>query len=257
MSMNDNVKSAARVLDILELLFRSEEPMALKDLVSVLALPKSSAHALLRTLQARGYVERDAADRYALNESLRRSSGWIGGPEAHLAAVARPLMDQLRDELDESVFLGVRAARGDVKVIAKSVSRAPIRYDSDDPGLRPAYCTGMGRILLAFWDKKSTDAYLMRTRLRAHTPRTVTDAGKLRAILAKAAADGYAVLEEEYVLGGSATAAPVFGRDGTIVAALNVGTVSARYPAAKPRIIAGVVRTAATISQRLGYRRAA
>ena len=159
------MKSAARVLDILELLFRSEEPMALKDLVSILALPKSSAHALLRTLQSRGYVERDAADRYALNESLRQSSGWIGGPEAHLAAVARPVMDQLRDDLDETVFLGVRAARGDVKVIAKSVSRAQIRYDFDDPGLRPAYCTGMGRILLAFWDKKSTDAYLMRTRL--------------------------------------------------------------------------------------------
>jgi DNA-binding IclR family transcriptional regulator len=212
--MNDSVKSAARVLDILELLFRSEEPMALKDLVSILALPKSSAHALLRTLQSRGYVERDAADRYV----------W---------------------------------ARGDVKVIAKSVSRAQIRYDSDDPRLRPAYCTGMGRVLLAFWDKKSTDAYLMRTRLRAHTPRTVTDRGRLRTILAKVAADGYAVLEEEFVLGGSATAAPVLGGDGTIVAALNVGTVSARYSAGKSRIIAGVVRAAATISQRLGYRRAA
>ena len=255
--MNDNVKSAARVLDILELLSRSDTPMALKELVSVLALPKSSAHALLRTLQSRGYVERDAADRYALNESLRQASGWIGGPEAHLAAVARPVMEELRDELEESVFLGVRAARGDVKVIAKSVSRAAIRYDSGDAGLRPAYCTGMGRVLLAFWDKKSTAAYLMRTRLRAHTPNTITDAGKLRALLTRVAADGYAVLEEEYVLGGSATAAPVFGGDGTVVAALNVGTVSARYPAAKSRIIRGVVRAAATISQRLGHRRAA
>ena len=50
MKSADSVKSAARVLDILELLFRCEEPMALKDLVSILALPKSSAHALLRTL---------------------------------------------------------------------------------------------------------------------------------------------------------------------------------------------------------------
>src|SRR5262249_51680507 len=254
-SMN-SVKSAARVLDILELLFRSEEPMALKDIVAILALPKSSAHALMKTLQSRGYVERDA-DGYVLNEFLRQSPGWIGGPEAHLAAVARPVMEQLRDELDETVFLGVRAGRGDVKVIAKSVSRAQIRYDSDNPGLRPAYCTGMGRVLLAFWDKKWSDAYLMRTRLRTYTPKTVTDAGKLRAILAKVVAQGYAVLEEEYVMGGSATAAPVFGGDGTVVAALNVGTVSARYPAAKSRIIAGVVRAATTIGQRLGYRRAA
>lgn len=255
--MNDNVKSAARVLDILELLSRSDEPMALRELVAALALPKSSAHALMQTLQARGYVERDAADRYALIGSLRQSAGWIGGPEAHLAAVARPVMERLRDELDESVFLGVRAGRGDVKVIAKSVSRAQIRYDSVDPGLRPAYCTGMGRILLAYWDKKSVDAYLLRTRLRAYTPRTVIDAAKLRAILAKVAKDGYAILEEEYVLGGSATAAPVFGGDGTVIAALNVGTVSARYPAAKSKIVAGVVRAAATVSQRLGHRRAA
>jgi len=166
--MNDNVKSAARVLDILELLARSDEPMALKDLVSVLALPKSSAHALLRTLQSRGYVERDAADRYALNEALRQSAGWIGGLQAHLAAVARPVMEQLRDELEESVFLGVREARGDVKVIAKAVSRAAIRYDSDDPGARTAYCTGMGRVLLAFWDKKSTAAYLMQSPACPH-----------------------------------------------------------------------------------------
>jgi class 3 adenylate cyclase len=47
------------------------------------------------------------------------------------------------------------------------------------------------------------------------------------------------------------------GGDGTVVATLNVGTVSARYPAAKSRIIAGVVRAAAAISKRLGYRRAA
>lgn len=257
MDVNSNVKSASRVLDILELLARNEEPMALKDFVSLLDLPKSSAHALLRTLQSRGYVERDDADRYRLTESLRQAAGWIGGPEARLAAVAKPVMAQLRDELDETVFLGVRAAGGDVKVIAKSVSRASIRYDSDSPGLRPAYCTGMGRVLLAFWDKKSTDAYLLRTRLRPFTPRTVTSVGKLRAILGKVVADGYVVLEEEYVLGGSATAAPVFAGDGTVVAALNVGTVSARYPAAKPRIISGVVRAAATISQRLGYRRAA
>jgi len=58
-------------------------------------------------------------------------------------------------------------------------------------------------------------------------------------------------------MGWSTWTVPVFGGDGTVVAALNVGTVSARYPAAKPRIIAGVMRAAATISQRLGYRRAA
>src|SRR5262249_26297210 len=118
--MNTSVKSAARVLDILELLFRSEAPMALKDLVSILALPKSSAHALMRTLHSRGYVERDAADRYFLNEFLRQSPGWIGGPEAHLAAVARPGVEQLRGGLDGTGVLGVRAGRGGGKGSAQA-----------------------------------------------------------------------------------------------------------------------------------------
>lgn len=255
--MNQEVKSAARVLDVLELLSRSAAPLALKDIAQALTLPKSSAHGLLHTLLARGYVERDTGDRYALPASLKQSPGWIGGSDAQLAALARPVLEQLRDALDESVFLGVRATGGNVKVIAKAVSRAPIRYDSDDPGLRPAYCTGMGRILLAFWDDAAVDAYFARTRLRPYTPRTVTDERKLRAILARIRSDGYAVLEEEFVLGGSATAAPVYRGDGSVVAALNVGTVSSRYPAAREQIIGGVVRAAATISQRLGHRRAA
>jgi len=255
--MNQEVKSAARVLDVLELLSRSAQPLSLKDIAAALALPKSSAHGLLHTLLARGYVERDTAERYILPAALRQAPGWVGGSEAQLAATARPVIEQLRDALDESVFLGVRGTGGDVKVIAKAVSRAPIRYDSDDPGLRPAYCTAMGRILLAHWDEGSVDGYFARTRLKAHTPRTVTDARKLRAILSKIRGDGYAIIEEEYVPGGSATAAPVHRGDGTVIAALNVGTVSSRYPAARERIIAGVVRAAASISQRLGYRRAA
>ena len=112
----------------------------------------------------------------------------------------------------------------------------------------------------AFWRSvmpAQVDAYLSRRRLKAHTPNTVTDPQRLRAILARIRQDGYAGLEEEYVLGGSATAAPVLQSDGTVIAALNVGTVSSRYPAAKRRIIAAVVRAAARISQRLGYRRAA
>lgn len=256
MDMNNEVKSAGRVLELIELLARCPAPIALKDVVASLAIPKSSAHGLLQTLVTRGYAERDATDRYRLCAPLRKGP-WAGGNEAQLAAIAQPIMDELRDEIGETVFLGVRGPGGDVKPLAKAASKAPIRYDADLVGLRPAYCTGMGRILLAFAEPASVDAYFSRRRLKAYTPNTVTDHHKLRTILARIRQDGYAVLEEEFVLGGSATAAPVLQSDGTVVAALNVGTVSSRYPAAKRRIIAAVVGAAARISQRLGYRRAA
>ena len=104
--------------------------------------------------------------------------------------------------------------------------------------------------------EEQREAFLAQP-LKAFTPHTVTDPARLKAILARIRQDGYAVLEQEYVLGGSATAAPVFQRDGTVVAALNVGTVSSRYATAKKQIIAAVVQAAGRISQRLGYRRAA
>ncbi|MFZ9449692.1 MAG: helix-turn-helix domain-containing protein, partial [Alphaproteobacteria bacterium] len=108
--MNEGeVKSAARVLEILEFLTRGDAPATLADVVAELGLPKSSAHALMRTLMLRGYVERDEAERYALAPAFR-AGGWIGGRDGHLAAVARPVMEQLRRDLRETVILGARGA---------------------------------------------------------------------------------------------------------------------------------------------------
>jgi DNA-binding IclR family transcriptional regulator len=254
--MNTEVKSAVRVLELLEFLSRANAPVALKDVVAGLGFPKSSAHALLQTLVLRGYVERDGAERYTLSARWRDSGGWVG-EESHLIAVARPVMESLCGLLSETIFLGVRAENGDVKVLAKQVSESEVRYDANLSGLRPAYCTAMGRVLLAYWDENALDTYLARTRFKAVTPHTITDPGRLRAALQQVRREGYVIIEQEFVIGGSAAAAPVFGRDGQVVAVLNVGAVSPRFLAAHRKIIAGVVRAAATISQRLGYRRAA
>jgi DNA-binding IclR family transcriptional regulator len=254
--MNTEVKSAVRVLELLEFLSRHAGPVALKDVVAGLGFPKSSAYALLQTLVLRGYVERDAAERYELTGRWKDSGGWVGG-EAHLMAIARPAMSALCAQLGETVFLAVRAEGGDVKVLAKEVSESEVRYDANLTGLRPAYCTAMGRILLAYWDEASLASYLARTKLKAVTPHTVTDPARLRALLQQVRHDGHVVIEQEFVVGGSAAAAPIFGRDGQLAAVLNVGAVSPRFFAAHRKIVTGVVRAAATISQRLGYRRAA
>lgn len=226
--------------------------MGLKDVVAALRLPKSSAHGLLQTLVARGYAERDAADRYQLSPSLT-ASGWIGGPDAHLIALARPVMEELRDELRETVFLGARGAGDDVKLLAKLVSPEIVRYDAETSKLRPAYCTAMGRVLLAFAEPGVIDGYLSRSKLKPLTPHTVTDPDRLRAGLARIRRQGFDVVVEELTIGGSGAAAPVFGADGRCRAALNVATVSHRFPSARERIIAAVRSAAGEISRRLGH----
>lgn len=252
--MNPEVKSAARIIEVLEFLARASEPVSLKDVVNELGYPKSSAHGLLTTLVGRGYAVRHEGDRYALNEACRSGPGWIGGDEARLIAVARPLMDELRDDLGESVFLGARLRNGDVKHLAKSVSRQAIRYDTERSGPVPAYCTAMGRVLLAFWRREAVENYLSTASLVPQTPYTVTDKAALAAILANVRRDGYAISDQEMVLGGSGVAAPVWNRAGQVVAALNLGVVAPRFAEGRERMIAGVVGAARLLSARFGFK---
>lgn len=248
------VKSAVRVLEILELLARMREPVPLREVAAELGYPRSSTHALLQTLVARGYATKNGHERYALDESVRQGPGWIERGEAQLVAAARPVMEEMRDALGETVFLGVRLPSGDVRRLVKCVSRHEVRYDTDRPEPAPAYCTAMGRTMLAHWDSASLTRYLKRVRLVAHTPFTVTDRDKLQALLARVRKQGHVVVDQEYVVGGVGVAAPVRGRNGVVVAVLNVGAVAPRFAAARARLIAGVKQGAAQISRRLGYR---
>lgn len=253
---NSEVKSAVRVLEILELLARSPKPMTLKMIVSELGYPKSSAFNLLATLVSRAYVVRNDGDAYAIHEAFRNGPGWAGGGEASLIAAARPIMDALRDRHNETVFLGGRRKDGRVKIVAKSVSNQAIRFDSDLTGSDPAFCTAMGRVLLAYWTPEKVAAYLARERIVQITPQTVIDRVQLRRIIEQTREDGFAICDEEAVVGGSGVSAPVRDAKGEVVAALNMATVSTRFAGFRQSMIEAVIQSADELSQRLGYRTA-
>jgi IclR family transcriptional regulator, pca regulon regulatory protein len=251
-SMNSEVKSAARVLELVELLAASARPLALKEIVAELDFPKSSAHALAQTLVSRGYVVQDANERYALAESCRH--GFAGrAREARLIAMARPIMEALRDTSGETVMLSVRAPRGEVKRLAKCVSQQAVRYDIDLAAPTATYCTATGRVLLAHAGQEAIDAYLDRTELVAHTPFTVTDPARLREILAATHRDGVAISNQEFVFGSTGVAAPVRNREGEVIAALNLGTITIRFELKKAAIVAAVKQAANRLSRRLGW----
>lgn len=248
------VKSAVRVLELLELLARAEEPMTLRAIVSELGYPKSSTFNLLATLISRAYVVRVEPESYRIHDAFRNGPGWTSGRDAQLIATAQPVMDALRDQEGETVFLGVRRRDGRVKILSKSVSRQAVRFDSDLCGSDPAYCTAMGRVLLAFWAPHRVDAYLARERLVKVTDYTVTDRLQLRRILEAVRTNGHAISDQEAVTGGSGLAAPVRDGSGEVVAALDIGTVSPRFESCRDRLTAAVMRSAAELSHRLGYK---
>jgi IclR family pca regulon transcriptional regulator len=92
----------------------------------------------------------------------------------------------------------------------------------------PAYCTSLGRVMLAAMSDAELDAYFEKATLRAFTDRTIISESGLRAILIDVRQSGYAVVEEELEIGLCSIAVPVRGASGTTVAALNVGAQSTR-----------------------------
>ena len=250
--MNE-VKSAARVLDILELLSMDGGAMRLSDVAQSLGLPRSSAHGLLQTLVGRGYVERTEEERYQLAPEFRGGSSWVGGHDALLRHHALPVMRRARDACGETLFLGVLGPDDVVRHVCKALSDHPIRYDNTGRPAPPLYCSVMGRVLLAHAEPARIDAYFARTVLAPVTPRTLTDEAAIRAVLGEIRARGYGTIEEEYAIGGCGVAAPVRNRSGAVIAVLDVATVAQRYAERRDEMIQTVLAASAELSARLGY----
>lgn len=252
--MNSNVKSAVRVLDILETLSTRQSPARLGQLSADLSIPKSSLHGLLITLVNRGYVQRDDADRYRIAESFREGFGWVGGFESHLRAIAMPIVTATRDATGETVFVCVQRPDLDARLVCKAVSEQPIRYDAQEQSRLPGYATVMGRVLLAHTDPDEVDAYFARTKLLPATSKSMTGEAAIRAELEQIRVRGFGAIEEEYAEGGCGIAAPVRNAEGRVVAAVDIATVAQRYADRREEMCRAALGAAAEISRRLGWK---
>jgi DNA-binding IclR family transcriptional regulator len=192
------VKSAARALDLLDEI-ATHGPGTQLQLSTRLGIPKSSLHALLRTMCARGWLDTDQTGSvYRLGiHTLTVSSAYLDGDPVLLRASA--VMDEIAAATEETVHLG-RLEGADVIYTAKRESKHPLRMHSAVGRRLPAYATSLGRAMLAEQPEAVRDA-LIPDRVEALTSQTTTDRGELLAILEKAAEVGYAMESEESCLG--------------------------------------------------------
>jgi DNA-binding IclR family transcriptional regulator len=243
------VKSAGRILDVLELLAGLPQGVRVNQLARTLAIPKSSASALLGTLALRGYVEPEG-EGYRLAGSYR-GGGWVGGITGALVRAGHPIMDKLVADTGESAYLGMATPSFEIRYVAKVVSANPLRYDVELESLRPAHSTSIGQVLLASLSSEALDDYIRHHDLKRAVGRPAISERTLRRTLAQARADGYVTIADSHVAGTSGAAAPVVVADRT-VAGLAIIAPTPRFEAARNRIVPRVVAAARELERAIG-----
>ena len=243
-----SVKSAARILDVLELMARLGTGIRLNELARQLGIPRSSASGLMATLVQRGYVE-TRADGFHLISNYR-TAGWVGGMTGALLRVSQPVMRQLAEQTEESAFLGMPEPDMSIRYISKETGHSPISYDVELNVERAAYSTTIGMIVLAGLKRAALDRYFKTHELRAATPHTVTDEATIRQWLDQARERGYVTMVDSNVLGASGVAAPVTV-NGSVLAGLAVIAPTSRFDPRRDHIVRCVVAAAAEISATL------
>ena len=216
-------RAAKRALEVIEHVAASPQPISLSEIAREVGLPKSSAHALIRTLDAEGYLQRDERGNYSLGPRLLRLLGSLPH-RFELPRVARPIMQELVDELGETAILGIR--QGDEIVYVEQVE-APqvIRYVAPLGEPRPMHGTSIGKVHLALMPPEEAKGILDAATLEALTANTLTERRAIEDDLAAVRERGFALNREESVEGVVAVAVPIReggSPDGAMIAGLSV-----------------------------------
>ena len=222
------IKSVGKVLDILEFLADARRPVGVSEVARAVNFHVSTAHRLLRTLAARGYVDQDGPLRhYVLGPRLLALSGAYRS-SGMLLQVARPELERLRDELGETIHLGVYRDRRVIEV-ASARSRHPVSVTSGAGFKDPAHCSALGKVLLAHLPPEDLAEHLAAGPLERRTSRSITRKPELLRALEAVRRDGYASDEEELASDLCCLAVPVADASGRVIAALSVAMPKSRF----------------------------
>lgn len=254
--MTDNarlaVKSADRVLDLLELLNQSSFGLSHSDIADHLAIPKSSLSQLLKNLVTRGYVAYLPAEKvYQLGDRLDE----LAHRKTHmrdLAVLAQPTLEKLTKETRESSFLNIR--NGDTaKLVAREIGPQALVTVLHIGEVVPLHTTAAGRAILAFLPQRMQEEYLERAIFETFTTKTVSTVDELRKRLDEVERERLCVAEDELILGVTGISAPIFSAAGEALASLTISMPSVRFDTSVRRdVAAALTRECRLLATRIG-----
>ena len=246
-------KSVAKALDILEVVCNSGTALDLHVIGEALELPSPTVYRLLQTLVGYGYVRQDGETRkYAPGLRIFELSQLIISG-LQFTEIAQERLQRLAKETQETVHLAV-LDQAEVIYLQKHESTYPAALYSRVGRKAPAYCTGVGKLLLAHLPEAERVAALQQADLQELTSNTITDRAVLEEELDQIRRQGYSVDNMEHEEGVYCLARPIRDHTGEVIAAVSITTTSLRLKLEKLMVhLPTLTATVDEISRELGY----
>jgi IclR family pca regulon transcriptional regulator len=226
----DFVLSLARGLKVIEAFQGQINGLSAAEIAGETGFSRAAVRRLLMTLELLGYAERTGRVYRLGTRTL--TLGFAALSSNPLSVHAQPILESVTSVLHESCSLAV--LEGDEMVyIARAFARRVLSMSLSVGSRLPAYCTSVGRVLIAALPDDELRAYLRRVELKALTPKTVMGRAALGRLIERVRVDGFAIMDEELEFGHRSIAVPVKTRHNRTVAALNSGAHAARVSVAQ------------------------
>ena len=216
----DIMGGLAKGLAVIET-FRAERPrQSISEVATASGLDRATARRCLLTLAHQGYADYDGKFFTLTPRVLRLGTACLA--TMPLPQIVQPFLDELSERVGQSSSVSILDA-AEIVYVARAAQKRVMSITLM-PGTRlPAYCTSMGRILLAALPEEEARAILGPGPLPRRTARTLTDPGEVMAELARVQVQGHALIDQEVEEGLCSVAVPLLNARGRVVAALNIG----------------------------------
>jgi len=219
--------TVGKALEILDLVASTERPIRFSELLAQSAHPKATLYRFLQTLTNQGMLSYDD-DRqtYSLGLRLVRLAHAAWG-QSSLAPVARPHLDSLAEETGETLHLA-QFDNGQVLYVDKRNAARPVEMFAAAGKVGPAYCTGVGKAIMAYMEGDKLERALSQQAYLQYTSTTLTSAKALCDELKTIRAEGFAYDREEHEPGIICIAAPIHSGGNRVIGAISVTTTTQR-----------------------------
>jgi DNA-binding IclR family transcriptional regulator len=242
----------SKVLRILEAIQGSASGLGLKAISDLTGIHKSTAHRFLKHLQRENYLISTADGAYLIGPRFWQMAAHVNH-RATLQAIARPVLWDLWKATQETVNLAVLDQE---TVLYADVVESPheFRLASRVGTRRPLHTTALGKALTAFLPEEQKQNILKTITFQASTPKTIMNLVQFRQELLKIRRQGFAVDDEEAVMGARCVSAPILDAEGLPIAAISVsGPVTRVTPNQVPALAGAITSAARAISVELGF----